>query len=119
MSKDNLVFSKKLNFLFKNVKKDNGSKYTHEDVYRSTNISVGAISKLRTGKVANPSYRVIESLASFFGVNPNYFFKGDHDVSEKLDSITFRAGELSADAQDTLLNMIEQIIQLEEKLDNR
>ncbi|MCO5995866.1 helix-turn-helix domain-containing protein [Actinoallomurus rhizosphaericola] len=38
--------------------------------------------KLRTGKADNPTKRVIEGLAAFFGVDPGYFF--DDEVSQAV-----------------------------------
>ena len=59
-------FAEKLNTLFESRLKPDGKKFSIEEVARATNITAGAISKLRTGKSKNPSYEVIKKLSIFF-----------------------------------------------------
>src|SRR5665811_273467 len=46
-------------------------------IYNATReeVSVTTIWKLRTGKQANPQLRVLQALATTFGVDPAYFFE--------------------------------------------
>jgi transcriptional regulator with XRE-family HTH domain len=46
-------------------------------------VSHNTLWKLRTGKYDNPTKRVLEALAAFFGVAPSYFF--DDDVSRSVE----------------------------------
>ena len=114
-------FAKKLNQLFELRKKKNGQPYTHEEVSNATGITTGAISKLRRGQISNPSHKVIDALAKFFDVEPNYFFEFSHHSEEEdsafLDMISLRASELSEGGRRALLDMLDTIIKLEEAHD--
>ncbi|GAA3969684.1 helix-turn-helix domain-containing protein [Actinomadura viridis] len=46
-------------------------------------VSHNTLWKLRTGKHDNPTKRVLEALAAFFGVTPSYFF--DDEVSRSIE----------------------------------
>ena len=117
---DGWPFSDKLNYLFENFTKSDGQQYTHEEIQRRTGITTGYISKLRHGKVSNPGYKIVGSLARFFGITPNYFFVADRSkaVSElkesrHLDPITMRASILSPKSRQAVLDMLDHIAILE------
>lgn len=113
------TFADKLNNLFATRTKLDGSEYTHEEVHQATGITVGYISKLRTGKTENPGYKVIRALSAFFQVSPNYFFEEGSNpdaLSEQdgyLQTIALRARELSDEGKIALLGMLEHISKLE------
>lgn len=79
----------KLEFLFDNVRRPGGQRWTLAEVSASASarsgesLSVMYISNLRSGKQTNPSLRVMEQLADFFGVTPAYFL--DELVQRRLD----------------------------------
>lgn len=116
--KQSISFAEKLNYLFQTITKPDGSEYTHEEVYQATGITVGYISKLRTGKAESPGYRVIQALATFFHISPAYFFEFDPELSElphPVDAIALRASQLSLAGRRVLLDMLEHILMLEEE----
>lgn len=97
----NTQFADKLNHLFASRTRPDGTEYTHEEVHQATGITVGYISKLRTGKTENPGYKVIRALSTFFQVSPSYFFDegaipdAQPDQDHYLETIALRASELS------------------------
>lgn len=118
---EKLSFANKLNQLFDLRRKKNGQPYTHEEVGSATGITTGTISKLRRGQIGNPSHKVIDALARFFEVDPNYFFEVSTETNEEsdalLDVISLRASNLSEGGRRALLNMLDEIIKLEEAYD--
>lgn len=91
-----------------------------------TGITAGAISKLRRGQINNPSHKVIDALARFFSVSPNYFFGYGEGTTVNgmavqktpyINAISLRAAELSKGGQLALLGMLEEIIKLEEQFE--
>lgn len=68
--------SKKIDHLFRTVRREDGREYTYDDVERGTEgrVSRSYVWKLRHGRNRNPSLDVIEALAQFFRVPPSYFF---------------------------------------------
>ena len=112
-------FAEKLNMLFDSRLKPDGKKYSSENVSKATNITAGAISKLRTGKSKNPSYEVIKKLSDFFDISADYFFNDSNTTDDKdIDQIALRSIQLTPSGREALLGMIEKIIQLESKLND-
>lgn len=115
----NTQFADKLNHLFASRTRPDGTEYTHEEVHQATGITVGYISKLRTGKTENPGYKVIRALSTFFQVSPSYFFDEDAipdaqpDQDHYLETIALRASELSEEGKRALLGMLDHISKLE------
>jgi transcriptional regulator with XRE-family HTH domain len=115
-------FAAKLNRLFQEKRKPDGTQYTQTEVVESTKgvLTRVYLWKLLTGRASNPSFRIIHVLADFFGVDPNYFFESDEvkeaferDSQEQdafLDQIALRAPELDDDAKQAVLHMIESIL---------
>jgi transcriptional regulator with XRE-family HTH domain len=68
--------AEKLNHLFHTVRRPDGREYTYDDVERGTvgRVSRSYVWKLRHGRNKNPSLDVIDALAAFFRVPPEYFF---------------------------------------------
>ena len=113
-------FSKKLNCLFEEKRKSDGSKYTQTEVIEGTKgvLTRVYLWKLRTGRASNPGYQIIKAIADFFGVNPSYFFvEGDQVATQPqeppdiVDQIAFRAGELDEEGKQTVLKMIDYILE--------
>src|SRR5689334_2120708 len=98
-------FAVRLNNLFEEKRKPDGSQYSQNEVIDGTNDVLNRVYlwKLRTGRASNPSFQVIQALAEFFGVDPSYFFESDEvrsdfQQNEKrdqlLDLIALRSSEL-------------------------
>lgn len=116
------TLAEKLNRLFEEKRKPDGTKYTQTEVIENTKgvLTRVYLWKLLTGRASNPGFRVIQVLAEFFGVDPNYFFERDVikttlaiDNQKRdafLDQIALRAQELDDDAKQTVLLVIESIL---------
>ena len=116
------TFAEKLNRLFEEKRKPDGTQYTQTEVIESTKgvLTRVYLWKLLTGRASNPGFRVIQVLAEFFGIDPNYFFESDEiktalalDKQKRdafLDQIALRAPELDDDAKQAVLLMIESIL---------
>jgi len=83
--------SEKIDHLFHTVRRHDGREYTYDDVEQGTEarVSRSYVWKLRHGRNNNPSLDVIEALAQFFQVKPEYFF-----ATERIDEA--RAHEMAA-----------------------
>jgi transcriptional regulator with XRE-family HTH domain len=115
-------FAAKLNRLFEEKRKPDGTQYTQTEVIENTKgvLTRVYLWKLLTGRASNPGFRVIQVLAEFFGVDPSYFFESDEaktaleiDSQKRdafLDQIALRAPELDDDAKQAVLHMIESIL---------
>jgi transcriptional regulator with XRE-family HTH domain len=92
------------------------------------NISHTTIWKLRTGQETNPRIDTLGLLAQHFGVSAKYFFDDEYadTVSRqlrllgavrdgKLLGVAARFGELSQAGQETIVNVIEQVLDNEQK----
>ncbi len=77
----------KIDYLFHTVRRPDGRAYTYDDIERGTGgqVSRSYVWKLRNGKSQNPSLDVIEALAAFFHVPPEFFFGavGEGDESQR------------------------------------
>ncbi|MBA9002832.1 helix-turn-helix transcriptional regulator [Thermomonospora cellulosilytica] len=80
----------KIDLLFKTVHPADRGPYSLQEVAEGIEritgekVSHNTLWKLRTGKSDNPTKRVLEGLAAFFGVNPGYFFH--ENVGEEVRS---------------------------------
>ena len=113
-------FSKKLNSLFDEKRKSDGSKYSQTEVIEGTKgvLTRVYLWKLRTGRASNPGYQIIKAIADFFGVDPSYFFGEEDQVAVRpqeppdlVNQIAFRAGELDEEGKQNVLNMIDYILE--------
>jgi transcriptional regulator with XRE-family HTH domain len=117
--------SEKVDLLFKNFRKKDGTEFTYQEVAEGTDnaISGVAVWKIRSGKVKSPSYRVLEAIAGFFGV-PVGYFSSKEPVSEKhvqnlklaqelrdagVAQIALRVSDLDETAKQDVLAMIEYV----------
>ena len=107
----------KVNWLIEQARPAGGGSLSNADVcrliYNATGeeVSGTTIWKLRTGKQTNPQLRVLQALATTFGVDPAYFF-GAYDEGElgllqeqvELLALVKSAGITSAELR-TILGM--------------
>src|SRR4030066_1847779 len=75
----------KLEKLFDEVRKPDGSKYTQTEVVEGTNgvLTRVYLWKLRTGRATNPGFQIIKAIADFFDVDINYFSENEESDTEK------------------------------------
>ncbi len=75
MTENESIFAEKLEKLFDEVRKPNGSKYTQTEVVEGTDgvLTRVYLWKLRKGHATNPGFHIIKALADFFHVDTNYF----------------------------------------------
>ena len=83
---------KKVEWLFNNILKSDGSQYTHQEVEEGTEkleykVTATAIWKIRNHKTRNPGYLTLHALASFFNVPPTFFFSEDELSEEEVTKI--------------------------------
>lgn len=82
--------AEKIDLLFRTVHPANRGPYSLQEAAEGIEqitgekVSHNTLWKLRTGKSDNPTKRVLEGLARFFGVSPAYFFH--ENVSEEIRS---------------------------------
>ena len=122
--------SHKIDHLFRSVLRSDGREFTYEDVERGTDgrVSRSYVWKLRHGRNSNPSLDVIEALAVFFSVPPEYFFgdsiDDDGDAQEAAEiaallhdpaahAVAERAKGLGPAALSTVVNLIENLKTME------
>jgi transcriptional regulator with XRE-family HTH domain len=118
--KDNLAA--KLNRLFEEKRKSDGTQYTQTEVVQGCKGMLNRVYlwKLRTGRATNPGFHVLQALAAFFGVEPSYFFEGDEirvetvkkkqKQDELINQIALRSSELDDAGKQAVLYMIESIV---------
>ncbi len=116
------TFAIKLSRLFAEKRKPDGTQYTQTEVAEASNglLNRVYIWRLRTGKAPNPGMREVQFLASFFGVDPSYFFESDEakatGIIENLkqegliNQIALRSSELDDRGKHTILLMIDSIL---------
>jgi len=124
--------SKKLDHLFRTVRRPDGGEYSFEEVADGIRSKGGAtitgvyVWQLRSGKRTNPTKTTLEALADFFGVSPAYFF--DDDAAKRVDAqlellsamrdahvsqIALRAFGLSENTLRSIAGIIENARQIE------
>lgn len=114
----------KVEWLFQNIKKADGSPYTHQEVEEGTDkqgykVTVPAIWKIRHNKTRNPGYLTLRALALFFEVPPTFFFEDElspEKVSQinnqtilnnpDVHEIALRASKLDQKGIDMILNVM-------------
>lgn len=65
----------KINYLFDNFKKPNGTKYNFTDVEEAAGIHKSWLSKLAAGHVSRPGLQTLQALTKFFQIDPGFWFK--------------------------------------------
>jgi transcriptional regulator with XRE-family HTH domain len=125
----------KIDHLFTTVFPAGRGPYTYKEVAEGIEkvtgepVSDTTLWKLRTGKANNPTKRIIEGLAAFFGVNPAYFFD-DETARQVGDEIRLLAllrdsgvrgaqlrsfVDLSPEARDMIAQLIKSTAELERR----
>lgn len=113
-------FAEKLNMLFEMKRKNDGFKYSQEDVIQGTNgvLTRAYLWKLRTGRAKNPGFNIVQALADFFEVNINYFRTDEsqpEEIVEKsvrhelLEQMSLRASMHSDDTIKAIISMMDYI----------
>ncbi|MDD5369134.1 MAG: helix-turn-helix transcriptional regulator [Anaerolineaceae bacterium] len=119
--------AKKLDTLFETVTKPDGSRYTQEEVIRGTGgvLTRVYLWKLRTGRARNPSFNTMKAIASFFGVDPSYFFESENKGIEQaqeddlVNKIAFRSSELDKEGKQAVLQMIDYILKSQDRSEDQ
>jgi transcriptional regulator with XRE-family HTH domain len=117
------LFSARLNALFQASRRADGRRYTQEDVVRGCNGALTRVYlwKLRTGKAKNPSMRVVQALADFFGVSVDYFSTpgewGEIGVERGADDplvarMCEKYGQLDEQGKLVILNLVDYLLEL-------
>lgn len=115
------TIAEKLEKLFDEVRKPNGSKYTQTEVVEGTNgvLTRVYLWKLRKGHATNPGFHIIKALADFFHVDTNYFSQDEESAEEKektkptgryFEEIQTRAAKMDEKAQKVILDMMDYIL---------
>lgn len=114
-------FAAKLNRLFEEKRKPDGTPYTPSEVVKSSKGVIARIYlwKLRSGQASNPSFQVVQALTTFFGVDPGYFFENSaskpvptQPVRKRdkwVEQVALRSAALDDDEKKAVLYMIESI----------
>lgn len=117
-------FAARLNRLFEEKKKPDGTSFSKQDVVDSSPLlSRIHLWRLQTGKVPRPGYEIVKALADFFGVQPDYFFENDeaqdkpteNTQQEELQVMLRSFADLGKDEQEAVLQMIASLKKLKEK----
>jgi len=118
------TIAEKLERLFEEVRKPDGSPYTQTEVIEGTRgvLTRVYLWKLRTGRAQNPGYQIIQAISEFFGVDPSYFFEGETPLPEKpspegkyLEEIATRSSMLDENGREAILGMIDYILKSQKK----
>ena len=114
------TFAAKLNRLFVEKLKPNGSHYTQTEVIAKTKNVLSRVQlwKLLTGQADNPGIQVIQALADFFGVEPGYFFEHENAEADEheqkrhefIEKIAFRSYDLDESGKQAVIFMIDSIV---------
>jgi transcriptional regulator with XRE-family HTH domain len=118
MTEQQNILAEKLERLFDEVRKPDGSKYTQAEVVKGTSgiLTRVYLWKLRTGRATNPGYQIIKALADFFGVDTNYFSEAENDAEivrpegRYIEDIQTRAYQLDEKGRKAILDMMEFIL---------
>ena len=113
--------AEKLEKLFDEVRKPDGSKYTQTEVVEGTNgvLTRVYLWKLRTGRATNPGFHIIKALADFFRVDTNYFSESDESAEDReitkpagkyFEEIQTRAYKMDDKARKAILDMMDYIV---------
>ena len=120
MDKKKDTFAVKLNRLFEEKLKPDGSAYTQMEVIAQTKDVLSRVQlwKLRTGQAVNPGIQVIQALADFFRVEPSYFFGHEspeideqaQKQNEFIEKVALRSYDLDENGKQAVIYMIDSIL---------
>jgi transcriptional regulator with XRE-family HTH domain len=123
MDTKNPTLAEKLAWLFANVRKADGSRYTQAEVVEGAGGALTRVYlwKLRTGKAVNPSFHIIQALAAFFQVDPGYFAAAEKQDSEAQElpgrepgdaaEMVDRFSELDVKGQKIVLDLVNYLLE--------
>lgn len=96
MEKIPQTLAERVDWLFRNIRQDNGKEYSFQDVEKATRelgypVTGTYIWKMRKGQAEKPNWLILRTFAKFFNV-PITFFYDEELTKEKLDHILEEAG---------------------------
>jgi transcriptional regulator with XRE-family HTH domain len=121
MTEQEGALAEKLEQLFEEKRKPDGSKYTQTEVVEGTDDVLTRVYlwKLRTGRATNPGFHIIKAIADFFEVDTNYFSESEEPVIDRektkptgkyFEEIQARAYKMDDKAQKAILDMMDFIL---------
>jgi transcriptional regulator with XRE-family HTH domain len=119
-------FAEKLDRLFEEKRKPDGTQYSQVEVVEGTKGTLTRVYlwKLRNNRALNPGYQIIQAIANFFGVDSSYFFANSEEEVKLInraqgntlvDQIAMRSAELDNDSKQAVLYMIDSILKSKDK----
>ena len=137
MSTKSMSLADKLDLLFATRQKQDGNRFTYEEIQSISGIRPSTISRMRSGQNSDPSFRTIAGLAEVFGVPLRYFSndmtldearallleldteerqvteaeRNRQQTAEKLAMLALRAAQMDASTISMLNEMIDYVIQ--------
>lgn len=118
------VLADRLEKLFAEARKPDGSRYTQTEVVEGTHgvLTRVYLWKLRTGRATNPGFQIIKALADFFQVDANYFTQGEdamdgiagaRPTGRYFQAIAERASQLDDKAQKAILALMDYLLSIQ------
>lgn len=110
-------FEETLQQLLSEKVKPDGKKYTIEEISSATEISSIYIRKLLSGE-SKPGFDVVEKLAHFFDVDPNFLHGWNEKQDQKninpqietlIQKVAFRKSSLTSDSAEEVAAMLREI----------
>lgn len=110
-------FEETLQQLLSEKVKPDGKKFTIEDISLGTGISSIYIRKLLSGE-SKPGFDVVEKLAHFFEVDPNYLHRWNEKHEQKninqqmetlIQNVAFRKSGLTSDSAEEVAEILREI----------
>jgi len=118
---DYLPLAQQIQILFDAVTHPDGRPFTIREVSDEIDVSLAAISQMRSGRIKNPQLNTLRELCRFFDVPLRYFeartvedcyavlADARTDIQPQVSEITFRATQLSPAAQQDVLTLIKWV----------
>jgi transcriptional regulator with XRE-family HTH domain len=120
MAEKQTILAERLERLFNEVRKPNGSKYTQAEVVEGVHglLTRVYLWKLRTGRAVNPGFKIIQALADFFGVEAGYFSAAEdlpaRPSGRYVEEIQARAYRMDEKGRRAILNLMDYLISLQQ-----
>ncbi|MGC1375757.1 MAG: hypothetical protein WA821_06030 [Anaerolineales bacterium] len=107
-------FAAKLNRLFAEKTKPDGTPYSKREVVKGVP-ALGPVElwRIEHGRLSRPRNEVVQGLAKFFGVPPSYFEDADAQASPKHLRLEAAFSDFEADAEErkAVIEMIQAMIE--------
>ena len=116
-----LSVARQIQILFEAIPHPEGRPYTIREVSEQIDVSLAAISQMRSGRIKNPQLNTLRELCRFFGVPLRYFDTRtpeecyailqarDEAPPPVLNEIAYRATRLSPASQRDVLTLIQWV----------